>query len=51
MFSNIGSSEIVVIGLIILALFGTNKLNEFARGLGESAKVIKKIKKGLEDEL
>lgn len=51
MFSNLGSSELVVIGLIILVLFGTNKLNELARGLGKSVKEVKKIKKDFENEL
>ena len=51
MFSNIGSSEVVVIGLIILVLFGSTKLNELARSLGKSVKEIKKIKKDFENEL
>jgi sec-independent protein translocase protein TatA len=51
MFSNLGSGEIVVIAIIVLVLFGSKKLNELARGLGEGAKEIKKIKKDIENEI
>lgn len=50
MFSNVGSGEIVVIAIIVLVLFGSKKLNELARGLGESVKEIKKIAKDIEGE-
>ena len=50
MFSNLGSGEILVIAIIVLVLFGSQKLNELARGLGESTKKIKKITEDIEDE-
>lgn len=51
MLSNLGSGEILVIAIVVLVLFGGRKLNELARGLGKSAKEIKKIKKDIENEL
>lgn len=50
MFSNIGTGEFVIIGVILLFFFGGKKLSEFARGMGESAKELKKIQKDLEGE-
>ncbi|KKQ94554.1 preprotein translocase [Candidatus Woesebacteria bacterium RIFCSPHIGHO2_01_FULL_39_17] len=47
--SNIGSPELVVIAVIVLWLFGANKLKELARGLGEGAREFKKIKKEIEN--
>lgn len=44
MFSNIGTSELIIIGVILVIFFGSQKLKELARGLGESSKEIKKIK-------
>ena len=49
MFSNLGSGELVVIAIIVLALFGSKKLNELARGLGESVKEFKKATKDIKD--
>jgi sec-independent protein translocase protein TatA len=42
---NIGTAELIIIALIILLLFGGKKINELARGLGESKREVKKIKK------
>lgn len=41
---NIGTTEIIIIFLVVLLLFGGKKLNELARGLGESTKEVKKVK-------
>lgn len=38
MLSGIGTTEIVVLGLIVLVLFGGKKLPELARGMGSSIK-------------
>jgi len=48
--SNLGSPEIIILAIIVLYFFGAKKLKEFARGLGESAREIKKFQKGLEDK-
>jgi sec-independent protein translocase protein TatA len=37
-----GGGEIVLIALIVLVLFGSKKIPEFARGLGEAKKEFKK---------
>jgi len=45
MFGGLGSAELLIIAVVVLIFFGSKKLNELARGLGESTKEIKKIKK------
>jgi len=45
MFGNIGSTEIIIIGVVLVLLFGSKKIVELARGLGESSKELKKVKK------
>ncbi len=49
MFGNVGTTEILVIALILLFLFGSKKIPELARGLGEAGKELKKAKKELVD--
>lgn len=44
-FSNLGTTEWVIIGVVIFVLFGGKKLTELARGLGESGKELKRVKK------
>jgi len=43
MFGNIGISEIVIVGAILLLLFGSKKIKELARGMGEASKELKNI--------
>lgn len=47
MFQNIGTTEIIIVAVVLLVLFGSKKLVELARGLGESTKEIKKVGKEL----
>jgi sec-independent protein translocase protein TatA len=47
MFNNIGAGELVIIAIVIMVLFGSKKLPEFTKALGESAK---EFKKGYKDE-
>ena len=42
MFSRIGSTELLIIAIILLILFGGRKLPELGKGLGESVKEFKK---------
>jgi sec-independent protein translocase protein TatA len=45
----LGTQEIVLILIILLLLFGANKLPELARSLGVSVKEFKKAMKEIED--
>ena len=47
----LGTTEIVVIAVVALILFGPNKIPEFAKQLGRAVNMFKKgLKEGLEDE-
>ena len=46
---NIGPTELIVIGLILLLLFGSRVVAGMARSAGETMKEIRKIKKGFSD--
>jgi len=45
MLGNLGTAEVLIIGVVVLMFFGSKKLNELARGLGESSKEYKKMKR------
>lgn len=47
----IGGSEIIVILLIVLVLFGGKKIPELMKGLGKGVKEYKKAVNGIEDEV
>jgi sec-independent protein translocase protein TatA len=42
MLGNIGSTEIIIIAIVVLILFGGKKLPEMGKGLGESFREFKK---------
>lgn len=42
MLSNFGTTEIVVISLLIVVFFGSKKLPEFIKSLGQAVKEFKK---------
>lgn len=46
---NIGSSELVLIILVISGLLGSQKVKQLAEGLGESARELKKVKTELDN--
>lgn len=48
MLSNLGTGEVVIIAIIVLIFFGSKKLKELARGLGEASAEVKKITKEIE---
>ena len=50
-FGNLGSSEIIIIALVILLLFGGKKIPELMRGLGKGVSQFKKGMKDIEDEI
>ncbi|GGU16061.1 Sec-independent protein translocase subunit TatA [Lentzea flava] len=48
--ANLGATELLIIGVVILLLFGSKKLPEMARSLGRSAKILKAETTGLRHE-
>lgn len=47
----LGTTEIVIIAVVALILFGPNKIPEFAKQCGRAVNMFKKgLKDGLEDE-
>lgn len=48
---NLGATEIFVIFLIVLLLFGAKKLPELARGMGKALKEFKNATKEVEDDI
>jgi sec-independent protein translocase protein TatA len=47
----IGGTEIIVILVIVVILFGGRKIPELMKGLGKGIREYKKAVKGVEDEL
>ena len=43
--NSIGTPEIIIIGIVLLVLFGGKRLSQWAKGLGETGHELKKIKK------
>lgn len=50
MFSNIGTTEIIIIAIVLILLFGARKIVDLARGLGESKKELKKAARELKGD-
>ena len=50
MFPKLGMGELVVILLIVVVLFGANKLPQLGKGLGEGIRSFKKSFGGEDDE-
>ena len=42
MFGNLGTTELIIIAVIIIVLFGAKKLPELAKGLGQGIREFKK---------
>ena len=51
MLSNIGTTEFIIIGLVLVLIFGSKKITEMAGQLGESTKELSKVKKEYEKVL
>lgn len=47
----VGMQEVLLIGLIILLLFGGKKIPELMKGLGKGVKSFKDGVKGIEDDI
>jgi sec-independent protein translocase protein TatA len=48
---NLGTSEIIIIAIIILLLFGGKKIPELMKGIGKGVRNFKDGVKGLEDDI
>lgn len=48
---NLGSTEILLIVLVILLLFGPSQIPKMARGFGQAVKEFKKAQREITDEL
>jgi sec-independent protein translocase protein TatA len=51
MFGSLGGTEIIVILLIVLVLFGAKKIPELMGGLGKGLREFKKAAKDVQDDL
>jgi sec-independent protein translocase protein TatA len=47
---NLGATELIIIAVVIILLFGAKKLPDMARSLGRSAKILKAETKGLRED-
>lgn len=45
MFQNIGPTEIIIIVLALVILFGSSRISDLAKSLGETERELKKVKK------
>lgn len=45
MFKNIGTTELIIIGVVVVLLFGGKKIPEFMKGIGEALKEFRKASK------
>ncbi|MEU1802693.1 Sec-independent protein translocase subunit TatA [Streptomyces sp. NPDC019937] len=50
MFGRLGATEIILILIIVLLLFGAKKLPDMARSLGKSARILKSEAKAMKSE-
>lgn len=48
---NLGTPEILVIGLIILVLFGAKRIPDFMQGLGKGVREFRKAARDIQDEI
>jgi sec-independent protein translocase protein TatA len=51
MFGNLGGSEIILILLVVLILFGAKKIPELAQGIGKGMREFKKALNDVQDEV
>lgn len=51
MFSGIGGSEILLIVLVVLILFGSKRIPELTRAMGKTAREVRKAVNQIRDEV
>ena len=47
----IGTTEIIILGAVVVLLFGASKLQEWSESAGKSAGIFKKAKREIDTEL
>jgi|TARA_Y100001970_G_C13650002_1_gene563106 sec-independent protein translocase protein TatA len=50
-YAMLGTTEVVVIVLVVLVLFGAKKIPEFAKGLGKGLKEFKDAKNDIKETI
>ncbi|MHC1737044.1 MAG: twin-arginine translocase TatA/TatE family subunit [Ignavibacteriaceae bacterium] len=50
MFSNLGVTEILIIAVVLILLFGAKKIPELAQGIGKGLKEFKKSVKDTDED-
>ena len=51
MFGSIGPSELIIVMLIVLLLFGSKRLPELARGIGKATRQFRKAMEDVKEEI
>ncbi|MDR0574460.1 MAG: twin-arginine translocase TatA/TatE family subunit [Tannerella sp.] len=51
LIGNLGTTEIIIVAIIVLLLFGGKKIPELMKGLGKGIKNFKEGVKGIEDDI
>ena len=51
MFGNIGGTEIIIILLLVLVLFGAKKIPDLAQGLGKGIREFRKAAKDIQEDI
>jgi len=51
MFGNLGASELLIIVLVVLILFGAKKIPELAQGIGKGMREFKKALRDVEEDI
>ena len=51
LFGTLGATEIIIIALIVLLLFGGKKIPELMKGIGKGVRSFKDGMKGIEEEI
>jgi sec-independent protein translocase protein TatA len=50
-FSNLGTTELVIIGIVVLILFGARFLPKMGKDMGENTKELKKASKEFKEAI
>jgi sec-independent protein translocase protein TatA len=51
LFGSVGASEVLIVALVVLLLFGGKKIPELMKGIGKGVKSFKDGMKGIEDDI